>query len=55
MIIDQESDNIISQSSFSRIWKCHLPEIKFLTAHSDLCMQCKKMRFGAKQWLKVKH
>ncbi|CAG8782112.1 7703_t:CDS:2 [Gigaspora margarita] len=46
----QENTYTISQSSFSRIWKHYLPGIKFLTARSDLCMQCKEMRFSAKRW-----
>ncbi|CAG8471646.1 1533_t:CDS:2 [Gigaspora margarita] len=48
--INDENNYVVSQSSFSRIWKRYLPGIKFLTARSDLCMQCKEMRFSAKRW-----
>ncbi|CAG8802773.1 20075_t:CDS:2 [Gigaspora margarita] len=45
-----EEDKQISLSSFLRIWKRYLPNIKFMTPRSDLCMVCKSARFGAKYW-----
>jgi hypothetical protein len=47
---DEDSDYNISLSTFHRVWKKYLPEIKFLTPRSDLCNLCKEMRFSSKYW-----
>ncbi|CAG8744318.1 7130_t:CDS:2 [Gigaspora margarita] len=48
--LEHDGVNDVSLSSFLRIWKRYLPGIQFLTARSDLCMLCKKRRFGVKYW-----
>ena len=42
--------NPIHLTTFWRIWKKYIPEIKFLSSCSDLCFLCKSMRFGVKFW-----
>ncbi|CAG8484835.1 11072_t:CDS:2, partial [Scutellospora calospora] len=50
----QQYENIeelfISLSSFKRILKNYLSEIKFLTPRSNLCFFCKIMRFNTDKW-----
>jgi len=49
--IDEVPDILsVSYSTFCRIWKTYLPDIKFLTPRSDLCGFCKEHRFNAKYW-----
>lgn len=42
----KEIQQTISSTSFISIWKLYLPEIKFLSPRSDLCLKCKTMHFN---------
>ncbi|CAG8627172.1 23271_t:CDS:2 [Cetraspora pellucida] len=52
--LEEDSDHHISQSSFMRIWKKYVPEIRFLSSRSDLCMLCKNMQFNTQYWTENK-
>jgi len=47
---EEGSEHYISLSTFHRIWKKYIPEVKFLTLRSDLCGLCKNMRFYSTYW-----
>ena len=48
--LDVNSEHNISRWSFLRVWKKYVPEIKFLSPRSDLCILCKAIRFHTQFW-----
>ena len=48
--LDVDSEHVVSRWSFLRVWKKYIPEVKFLSPRSDLCILCKTMRFNTKFW-----
>jgi hypothetical protein len=48
--LDVDSEHSVSRWSFLRVWKKYVPEVKFLSPRSDLCMLCKTMRFNTNLW-----
>jgi len=49
-VIETDNKKPIHLTTFWRIWQKYIPEIKFLSPRSDLCFQCKTMRFNSKFW-----